>query len=118
VRPRRATRPTKRRKKRKRPNPERPMKRRSQRQKKSKKSPPLLPEPSEADKIVEDLGGVDVLKAVRPLIESIYNPDLTPSARLEALVKAVPEEQAKAIRNEFFWQATAVPEVQEGPHQG
>jgi hypothetical protein len=74
---------------------------------------PQEAEPSEADKLVEEIGGVEVLKAVQPLVESIYNPDLTPSQRVEAVVKAMPEEQAKAIRNEFFWQAAEVPEVQE-----
>jgi hypothetical protein len=70
-------------------------------------------EPSESDKLVEELGGVEVLKAVQPFVESIYDPALTVSERVSRLEAVVPEVQMKEIRNEVFWQGAETPEIQE-----
>ncbi|MGI9065966.1 MAG: hypothetical protein ACR2HX_06130 [Pyrinomonadaceae bacterium] len=70
-------------------------------------------EPSETDKLVEEMGGVDVLKAAQPFVDSVYDPDLPVSERVSRLEAFVPEAQMKEMRNEVFWQAAETPEIQD-----
>lgn len=69
-------------------------------------------EPSEADQLVEHLGGVDVLKAAQPLIEIAYDPDATPGQKYEAVKNFFGERDAFALNNEFFWGAVEEPIIQ------
>jgi len=77
------------------------------------KAEPEPVEPSESEKIVDELGGVEVLKAAQPFVESVYDPDLRVSERVSRLESFVPEAQMKEMRNEIFWQAAETPEIQE-----
>jgi hypothetical protein len=70
-------------------------------------------EPSESDKLVEELGGVEVLKAAQPFVESVYDPELPVSERVSRLEAFVPEAQMTAMRNEIFWQAAETSEIQD-----
>jgi hypothetical protein len=75
--------------------------------------PEAAAEPSETEKLVDDLGGIEVLKAAQPLIEAVYDPSLPVSERVARLEAFVPEAQMKDLRNEIFWQAVENPEIHE-----
>jgi hypothetical protein len=71
------------------------------------------PEPSEADQLVEALGGVEVLKAAQPLIEAAFDPDATPEQKYEAVKDLFGERGTFELNNQFFWGAIEEPVIQE-----
>ena len=70
-------------------------------------------EPTEAEQLVDELGGIDVLRAAKPLIDIAYNPEAPVSQAVEAINNFFPEDRAGEIRNEMFWQAVESEAVQD-----
>lgn len=70
-------------------------------------------EPSEVEKLVDEVGGIDVVKAAQPVIEAATSADMPVSEKLERVEKLFGPEQYKELRNEQFWQAVEDDEIRD-----